>query len=422
MDFSSIKGRYKNIKHFFESILAVATNGYPARNLKVIGVTGTDGKTTTCHLIYSILQQAKYPVSLVSTVAAFSGGKEIDTGFHVTTPDAKFLQPLLVRFVREKVRYLVLETTSHGLDQHRVLGCNFSIGVLTNITHEHLDYHQTFENYRKAKAKLFRGVKFAILNKDDPSFSYIKERVNPQAKIISYSIKRKATIWAERIRITSSGMEFLIHQGKKTFLSRAKIIGDYNVSNILAAIGATSVLSTSWKNMFAAIEEFPGVQGRMEPINEGQNFSVLIDFAHTPNALEKTLKTLKILKPKKSRLIAVFGCAGERDVEKRPIMGEIATKLTDFVVLTAEDPRTEDVNEIIRQISLGCEKAGGIKDKIYFWVLDRQKAIDFAIQKLAKKGDIVVICGKGHEKSMCFGKTEIPWSDQKAVRKALKFI
>jgi len=217
-------------------------------------------------------------------------------------------------------------------------------------------------------------------------------------------------------------MEFLVHQGKKTFLSQVKIFGDYNVSNILAAIGAARAIGISWEDILSSIKNFSSVQGRMELIDKGQIFSVLVDFAHTPNALEKTLKTLKLLKNKHSRLIVVFGCAGERDFLKRPMMGEIATRLADLVVLTAEDPRTEDVNDIIDQITDGCKKAGGIEGKTFFRFPDRQEAINFAIQKLARKDDIVVICGKGHEKSMCFGKTEIAWSDQKAARKALKLI
>ena len=416
----NLAGSYKNKKHLLESIWAVVKNKYPARYLKVIGVTGTDGKTTTTHLIYSILQRKKLPVAMVSTVAAFVGEKEINTGFHVTTPDARFLQPLLSKFVDKEIKYLVLETTSHGLDQYRVLGCNFLVGVLTNITHEHLDYHRSFEKYRQTKAKLFKGVKFAILNKDESSFSYIKKKVNPNAKIISYSIKKKADIWADRIKITPKGMSFQIHQGRKKYEAKTNLIGYYNVANILAAGGATKAVGASWSEIIATIKKFSGIPGRMESIDEGQNFSVLVDFAHTPNALEKILETLKSLRSKKSQLIAVFGCAGLRDVKKRPMMGRIAVEQADLVVLTAEDPRTESVNEIIEQISQGCKKAGGIKGKTFFCISDRQEAIDFAIQKLANKNDIVAICGKGHEKSMCFGKKELPWSDQEAARKALK--
>ncbi len=392
--------KYKNFKHFLSSIKEIIKNGYPARNLTVIGVTGTDGKTTTCHLIYSILKQAQLQVALVSSVAAFIGEKEIDTGFHVTTPDARFLQPLLRKFVNQGVQYLVLETTSHGLDQHRVLGCNFSIGVLTNVTHEHLDYHKTFKRYIAAKAKLFSKAKIAVLNRDDKHFNYLK-RTARKAKVVTYGIDKKADFTLKRFKF------------------KTKLPGKFNLYNCLAAIATTSTLGIDNKTIKKAILSFKPVKGRMEEVKGGQKFRVIIDFAHTPNSLEKTLTVLK-KKRDKGRLIVVFGCAGERDFLKRPLMGGIATKLADFVVLTAEDPRTESVDKIIAQIVEGCQKTGGEKDKTFFCVPDRQKAINFAVRKLARKNDIVAICGKGHEKSMCFGKKEFPWSDKKAVEKALK--
>jgi len=398
----NLTGSYKNKRHLLESIWTVLKNKYPARHLKVIGITGTDGKTTASHLIYSILQEAKLPVAMISTVAAFVGDKELDTGFHVTTPDAKFLQPFLKGLVNEGIEYLALETSSHGLDQHRVLGCNFLIGVLTNITHEHLDYHKTFEKYLAAKGKLFRKVKIAVLNRDDKHFNYLKQ-VARRAKIVTYGIDKKADFTPEKFKF------------------RTKLPGKYNLYNCLAAIATTSILGIDDKTIRKAILLFKPIKGRMEEIKEGQKFRVIIDFAHTPNGLEKALTTLKDQKGK-SKLIVVFGCAGERDVRKRPMMGEIATKLADLIILTAEDPRTEDVDQIIEQIAEGCQKAGGIEDESFFRVSDRQEAIGFAIQKLAKKNNIVAICGKGHERTMCFGKTEIPWSDQKVAKKAIKGI
>lgn len=412
-------GRWKNSKHFLNAVFTTLKYGYPARKLTVIGVTGTDGKTTTTHLIHSILQKAGLNSALLSTVGAFIGDEEIDTGFHVTTPDPKFLQPLLVKMVEGGAKYAVLEVTSHGLDQHRVLGCNFKIGVLTNITHEHLDYHRTFENYRKVKAKLFKGVDVAVLNKVDPSFGFIREQLTPGAKVISYSIKGKATIWADKIRLGSSGMEFRLRSGGKIFSAQTQLVGDYNVSNILAATGVARSLGIPWKAIFLAIGEFKPVLGRMEPIPNKKDISVLVDFAHTPNALENVSKTLRSLKPKKSRLIAVFGCAGERDVAKRPMMGEISAKLADISVFTAEDPRHEDVNDIIAKMVEGALRAGAKEGKSLFLIPDRGEAIAFAIQRLARKGDIVVICGKGHEKSMAYGDKEYPWSDQEAVKIAL---
>lgn len=398
MDWDLI-GRLKNSKHLAGAIVATLVYRHPARNLKIIGVTGTDGKTTTVHLIYSILKEAGKKSAFVSSIEAKIGEREIDTGFHVTTPNPWFLQKLLRQMVNKKVEYLVLEATSHGLDQHRLFGCNFQIGVITNITHEHLDYHQNFEKYLAAKAKLFQGVKIAILNRDEKHFNYLKRRAK-KAKIVSYGIKKKAYFTLENFKF------------------KTKLPGEYNLYNCLAAIATTKALGIEDEIIRKAMADFSGLPGRLEKIDKGQDFSVFVDFAHTPNGLENVLQSLQ--EEKRGRLICVFGCAGERDKEKRPMMGEIASRLADLVVLTAEDPRTKDVNDIIEQIVVGCKKAGGVEKKTYFRVPDRREAITFAIKKLAKKGDIIVICGKGHEKSMCFGKTEYPWSDQKEAKLALK--
>lgn len=379
-------------KHLPLALLAVLYYRYPAKKLKVIGVTGTDGKTTTSTLIYEILKKAGLKTALISTVSAKIGSKELSTGFHVTSANPWELQRLLRLIADKGFKYVVLEVTSHGLDQYRLLESNFSIGVVTNITHEHLDYHKTWENYLKAKAKLFKMTQFSILNKDDKSFSQLEKAASE--KIITYSL--------EKGDITP-----------KKFPFKTKLLGDYNLSNCLAAIAVAKVLRVKDKIIRQAVFDFKGVVGRMDEIEMGQNFRVFVDFAHTPNALKNALKTLKALKPNK--LIAVFGCAGLRDKTKRPMMGRIACQLADKIVLTAEDPRTEDVNQIIEEISRGCKNKAKICKKP-----DRQGAIDFAITNLAKKGDIIGIFGKGHEQSMCFGVKEYSWSDHKAVKKALK--
>lgn len=398
--------KLKNFYHLLIAILANIVYRFPSKDLIVIGVTGTDGKTTTVHLIHHILKETGLASDLISSVSA--------PGLHTTTPDSWILQGLLRKMVNKGIKYVVLEVTSHGLDQHRLAGTKFYLGVITNVTHEHLDYHKTYENYLKAKAKLFRRVKIAIINRDDnAAFSYLKSIVPRDSMVVTYGIKNKADFTP------------------KTFKFKTRLPGKYNQYNCLAAIAAASSLDIPKDKIKKAVASFKGVKGRMEEIDEGQNFKVIVDFAHTPNALEQVLKTLSNLKPQTSNLIAVFGCAGLRDVQKRPIMGEIATKYADFTVLTAEDPRTEDVNEIIDQISEGCLKAGAKEKNLnniyylsgktfFFKIPDRREAIRFAIQKLAKKGDVVVICGKGHEKSMCFGKTEYPWSDQNETRKALR--
>lgn len=363
-------------------------------------MTGTDGKTTTVNLIYQILKEAGKKVSMISSVNAVIGEKKYDIGFHVTTPDPKDIQKYLAQAVKAGSQYFVLESTSHGLAQNRLFGCNFKVGVVTNVTHEHLDYHKTYENYLQAKAKLFARVELAVLNKDDESYETLKSKVERQkAKVITYGIKSKADF-------TPKNFQF------KTLLP-----GEYNQYNCLAAIAATSSLKIPALQIKKTLASFKGVEGRMEEVNLGQDFRLIIDFAHTPNALENVLRTLG--ESQYGKLIVVFGCAGLRDVDKRPKMGEIAAKYADLIVLTAEDPRTEDVNKIIDQIVQGCLGQGVKEGTTLFRIPDREGAIKFAIQKLAKKGDTVVICGKGHEQSMCYGKTEYLWSDFDAVKKAL---
>jgi len=387
-------------KAFFASLF----NQFPARKLKVIGVTGTDGKTTTVNLIYHILNSAGIKTGMVSTVGAKIGQEEIELGFHVTAPDPWPLQKLLQKMVDRRMEYVILETSSHGLDQYRFGFINFEIGAVTNITHDHLDYHKTYENYLAAKAALFNGVKIAVLNRDDKSYEFLKHRVQRAAcRIITYGVKNQADYTP------------------KNFKFKISLPGEYNQYNCLAAIAVASSLGISPEKIRLAISTFIAITGRMEEIKEGQDFRTVIDFAKTPSGLENILKTLRSqLKANSYKLIAVFGSAGLRDVAKRSMMGEVGGRLADICVLTAEDPRTEDVNKIIDQMAEGCEMAGKVEGKTYFKIPDRQEAINFAIQKLARKGDIVVTCGKGHEKSMCFGQKEYPWSEHEAVRKALK--
>lgn len=387
--------------HLPLAFVSALINFFPAKKLKVIGVTGTDGKTTTVTLIYEILKKAGFRVAMVSTVCAKINNEEIDTGFHVTSPDPWLLQKLLKKMVNEGIKYVVLEATSHGLDQFRFFGVNFNIGVITNVTHEHLDYHQNFQNYLKAKSKLFKNVEIAVLNKDDKSFEYLSNKLKTKkaVRIVTYGIKSNA--------------DFTL----KSFPFKTLLPGEYNQYNCLAAAAATSSLGISPPVIRKAIREFKGVRGRMDCLNFGQNFTAIVDFAHTPNALEQVLKTLKSKKSPQSKIIVVFGSAGLRDKTKRPLMGEIAGKYADFSILTAEDPRTEKVIDICEQIAQGCRKVNGN----YKIIEDRQKAIEYACQ-IARKNDIVIVCGKGHEKSMCFGTKEYPWSDYQAIEKAIKKI
>jgi len=390
----------KNKLHFLKAVMAILYFRYPAKKMKVIGVTGTDGKTTTSTLIYHLLLAAGKKVALVSTVAAYVGEKEIDTGLHVTTPDSWHLQKLIRKIADEEYEYLVLEATSHGLDQHRLLGTNVSIAVLTNITHEHLDYHKTHAKYLKAKAKLFRNVDVAILNKKDSSYKKIKIMLDSKTKAVPYDDK---TLEKELSKVVE------------------KRFGEsYNRLNATAAVLTAKELVLNNKAITKGIKDFPGISGRMEEIKNKKGIKIFIDFAHTPNALENVLKALKKKKKGNSKLIVVFGCAGERDIQKRPIMGKIAAKLADVSIFTAEDPRNENVTDIIDQMVKGTNDISKTKRSKIIREPKRGKAISLSINKIAKRGDTVVICGKGHEKSMAYGKKEYSWSDNNAVRTALK--
>jgi UDP-N-acetylmuramoyl-L-alanyl-D-glutamate--2,6-diaminopimelate ligase len=413
--------------------LSAAWHDFPARKLVMIGVTGTDGKTTTATLIYHILLAAGVWTGLISTVAAYIGDETLDTGFHVTTPDAPEVQSYLARMVAAGLTHCVLEVTSHGLAQQRVTGCEFDVAVVTNITHEHLDYHKTYENYRAAKGLLFeslttayqKGVsKTAILNRDDSAVDYLQSL--SRNRTLLYSLRGEADFVAFQRDYQPAGLNFRVTTPKQTALAQTPftttLVGDYNISNCLAAIAAT-VGGLGIDPMHAAqgIAALRGVPGRMERIDLGQRFTAIVDFAHTPNALKRALETgRQILRSaeRPGRLITVFGAAGLRDVEKRRLMAETSAELADISILTAEDPRTESLDAILEMMAFGAKHKGGVEGATFFRVPDRGEAIRFAL-RLAQPGDMVLACGKGHEQSMCFGTTEYAWDDRTAMRAAL---
>lgn len=378
--------------HLPKAILANTIYHFPAKRLKVIGVTGTDGKTTTVNMIYKILKLAGKKASMISTIGACIGGKNYDTGFHVTSPDPFMVQKFAKLAKENGDEYLVMEVTSHALDQYRVWGIKFDVGVITNITHEHLDYHKTKENYIKSKFKLVINTKFAVVN------SQIRKLVGISENIITFGL--------------SSG-DF----NQKQVNLKLKVGGDYNIENALAALAVAFILGINKELAKKALENFEGIAGRMEEVENKRGVKIFIDFAHTPNGLKQALKSLRT--QTKGKLISLIGCEGFRDEGKRILMGEIAQKLSDYVIVTALDPRGQ-LDMINRQIEEGAEKAGALKDKNLFVIDDRQEAIDFAINKLAKRGDIIGIFGKGHERTMNLdGKTEIPWSDKEAATDVL---
>jgi UDP-N-acetylmuramoyl-L-alanyl-D-glutamate--2,6-diaminopimelate ligase len=403
---------------------------FPARKLTMIGVTGTDGKTTTCNLIYKILQAAGLPVGMISTVSARIGDEELDTGFHVTTPEAPDVQRYLARMVAGGLTHVVLEATSHGLAQDRVGACDFDIGVVTNITHEHLDYHGSFTAYRAAKARLFSGLgqveksfhppQRAILNRDDASFDYLADLV--EVPRISYGLGAESDVRAEQLHATPQGQEFIAVTPRGRFPVTTHLIGDFNIANCLAAISSTiEVLRLPVEAAQRGIAALQTIPGRMEACDLGQSFTALVDFAHTPNALRQALETARKMASSADtpgRVIAVFGSAGLRDRLKRRMMAEVSAELADLTVLTAEDPRSESLADILGEMAAGEQAHGAVEGRTFWRVPDRGQAIRQALA-LAQAGDVVIVCGKGHEQSMCFGEVEFPWDDRVALRAAL---
>ncbi len=403
--------------------LAAAYQGFPTRDLVVIGVTGTDGKTTTTHLIHSVLKSAGLNAAFISTIAADLGTTTADTGLHVTTPSAPHVQQYLRQMRDNGMTHVVLEMTSHGLAQGRLNGVDVDVAVLTNITHEHLDYHGSWENYRAAKGILFQSLgrtarksgqrKLSVINADDPSFDYFAQF--DADVVIAYAMHHAADFVTEDVQFLPQGLQFTVQQQTIT----SPLVGRFNVSNILAAIAVGRALGVSWEAIRDGVANVEAISGRMQRIDEGQNFTAIVDFAHTPNALRRALEAGRTMLPDGKRLIAVFGSAGLRDVEKRRMMAEVSAEYADFTILTAEDPRTESLDAILEMMAEGCRSKGAIEGETFIRVPDRGEAIYRACQ-LARAGDIVMICGKGHEQSMCFGTIEYPWDDREATRAALR--
>lgn len=412
----------KNYYHLLQALIANSYYGFPGRKLKVIGVTGTSGKTTTSLLIYEMLKAAGLKVSVLSSIQAVIGGKEYDTGFHVTTPDPHVLPKFLKQALSHGDTHFVLEVSSHGLDQNRVAFVPFEIGVLSSLAHEHLDYHKTMVNYAKAKFKLMHHSKTAVI-----PVSVLDETLN---KALNYE------------KLSGKLVTFGLNTGdvtQKKWNLKLELPGDYNLVNALAAVCVGNKLGIDNVLIKKSLESFKGLPGRFEEIANDRGLKIIIDFAHKPDALESVLSVANRLVTKNNKVIVMYGCASERDVLKRPIMGEISGRLADITVLTDEDPRREDSMKIINEIAAGCASAGAVerhrvrgnppaggqiseKKHVFYKIPDRQEAIGFIINTLSKRGDIVLLCGKGHEKSMNYNGTERPWSEHSEVKKALKNI
>ena len=451
--------------------LSAAWEGFPSRQLVMVGITGTDGKTTTANILFNVLRAAGIRAGLLSTIKADIGGAEELLELHVTTPESPVVQRYLRRMVDAGLTHCVLETTSHALAQHRAAAVDFDLAVVTNITHEHLDYHGSYEAYFAAKRRLFEYLlediirvpslnehkvalrRAAVLNRDDQSFAALDEFLVGRAiDVMYYGLEGEQGRKGEgddSLFVRGDDIEYGPYETALTLrlgaaeplAVRAPLPGAFNVHNMLAAAAAARVLGVAPAAIRDGLESVTYLSGRMERIDRGQPFLVVVDFAHTPNALARAIAAARGMigdtryeirdtneersgfvtrhsSPGTPRVIAVFGSAGKRDVEKRRLMADISAREADLTVLTAEDPRTESLDDILAMMAGAATAAGGVEGETFWRVPDRGRAIHFALS-LARPGDIVLICGKGHEQSMCFGAVEYPWDDREATREAL---
>jgi UDP-N-acetylmuramoyl-L-alanyl-D-glutamate--2,6-diaminopimelate ligase len=429
-DLNVLSTPYVRVENAMEATgyLAAAYHDFPSRKLNVIGVTGTDGKTTTSTLIHSILKTATGDkTGLISTISADIGGAQLDTGFHVTTPGAPMIQKLLAQMIDHGVTHVVIEMTSHGLAQGRLNGIDTDIAVLTNLTHEHLDYHGTFENYRAAKARLFEMVgktarkphqpKISVVNGDDPNADFFA--AFPADHHVRYAAQRAADFRATDLIYHPGYTQFALHTpNQQSTLMHLPLLGDFNVMNALAAVAVTRQIGVLLDDIQRGLLRVTAIPGRLERIDEGQDFLAVVDFAHTPNALRNALQAARTMTGHGGRVICIFGCAGLRDREKRRLMPEHAIQRADFSIFTAEDPRTESLDEILRTMAHAAAAVGGIEGEHFIRVSDRGEALVRACD-MARAGDVVIACGKGHEQSMAFGTVEYLWDDRDAMRAAL---
>jgi UDP-N-acetylmuramoyl-L-alanyl-D-glutamate--2,6-diaminopimelate ligase len=409
--------------HLAEAVGYNVLNGFPARGMKVIGVTGTNGKTSTCFMIHKMLSQAGIKTGLMTTVAYGVDDDIRPQVHHMTNVPVPELMQRLKWMKSQGIEWLVLETTSHALAQHRVWGVPYSVAVMTNVTHEHLDYHKTFERYRDAKRMLFKlanknrqGLRTGIINADDPSASLFAADV---ARPVLYGLEgaENATIVAKNVELTPDFVRYQAVTDDESYDITCRVPGSFNVSNSLAAVGVGRTLGLSKQQIEQGIAALEGVEGRMTNIDEGQDFSVIVDFAHTPDSFEKLFRDLKPVV--KGKLIVMFGSAGRRDEAKRAVQGKLAGEYADEVVITEEDDRDVDGLTIMNEIAAGAEEAGKVRDRDLFLVHDRTEAINFAIGR-AQRGDTVLLLGKGHEKTIERANGENPWDEIATAHQALK--
>ena len=389
---------------------------YPSDDLVLVGITGTNGKTTTAFLVDSIFRAAGASTGLLSTPARFVCGQRLAA--NLTTPSSAELQELLAQMREAGATHVTMEVSSHGLAQQRTWMCKFDAAIFTNLTQDHLDFHADLDEYFAAKLRLFTDyaelaepskTMVAAVNADDAFGKRIIQQT--PARTVTYGLDETAQVSASRIRFGTSGIDFMLAlPDHKPTAVKLNLMGSFNLYNALAAAACTWGLGVEPETIVAGLEQLDGVPGRFERIDEGQDFTVIVDYAHTPNALENVLQAARKLAP--ARLLCVFGCGGDRDTGKRPQMGQIATSLSDFTVITSDNPRSEDPDAIIDQIGTGA-----VGDS-YIIQPDRRRAIFMAVER-CQRGDILVIAGKGHETYQIVGDQTVPFDDGEVAREAI---
>ncbi len=405
--------------HLAESVLMTARHGHPAKQMRFIGVTGTNGKTTTTNMLFTMLREAGYNVALLSSTTYGFRDDIRQQVNHMTTDPAPVMQKKLRSFAEAGAEWVVVEASSHALAQYRVWGLPFEIAVMTNVTHEHLDYHKTFERYREAKRRLFKiaakhGLQFGVVNAEDPACELFAGTV-PHS--VSYGLQ-KGEVTARDVVLMSDSCRFTAVAGKDTYDITIRIPGEFNVQNALAAVVVGRKLGLTKRQIEQGLAAFAGVEGRMMRIDEGQKYMAMIDYAGTPDAFERAFKALR--PAVKGKLVVVFGSPAHRDKLKRPIQGEIAGRYADEVILTEEDDRDEPGQEIMEQMADGAEKVGKVQGKNLFLIGNRQEAIEFAVTRVAGSDDMVVTLGKGHEKTIERADGVYPWSEPEVLRAAIR--
>ena len=389
------------------AMISVAYYGNPAKKMRLIGVTGTNGKTTITYLIQTILNEMGRKVGVIGTIENRIGDRVLPT--ERTTPESKELQELFALMVEEGVTDVVMEVSSHSLDLDRVAGINFDIGIFTNLTQDHLDYHLTMENYMLAKAKLFERSKCSVINMDDDAGRKIAGLA--QGEILQYAVDAPAQLHAKNVQIHADGTDFDLEWDGLEYQVHLNTPGRFSVYNALGAIGACMIMDIPMEHIIRGLGDNPGVSGRFQSIRSKEGYLAVVDYAHTPDGLENILKTAKEFA--KGRILTVFGCGGDRDKTKRPIMGRIAGELSDYCIVTSDNPRTEDPLQIMNEVEAGVLETACPYTKIG----DRKDAIFFAAN-MAKSGDVIIIAGKGHETYQIFADKTIHFDDSEQIRKA----